>query len=112
LVRKADRFYGKIAVQSDICDEKWVEEALKEQKKIHQKQRKLLRLNKILLDKGYINAREDRAILRAIEGVRSERKKKKGSDKKKKRTKSPRPRARRSSARPTSPSAPPRSATP
>src|SRR5579872_5438089 len=78
LVRKADRFYGKIAVQSDICESKWVDEALKEQKKIHQKERRLVRLNKILLEKGYINAREDRAILRAIEGVRAERKKKKG----------------------------------
>ena len=29
LVRKADRFYGKIAVQSDICEKKWVDEALR-----------------------------------------------------------------------------------
>ena len=85
LVRKADRFYGKIAVQSDICEPKWVDEALTEQKKVHQKERRLVRLNKILLEKGYINAREDRAILRAIEGVRAERKKKKtkGDGKKK-----------------------------
>ncbi|MDC3379390.1 hypothetical protein OAX78_03815, partial [Planctomycetota bacterium] len=85
LVRKADRFYGKIATQSDICEEKWVGEALREQKRIHQKQHRLVRINKILIEKGYINSREDRAILRAIEGIREQRKKRK--DKKDKKSK-------------------------
>jgi hypothetical protein len=76
LVRKADRFYAKIAVQSDICEQKWVDAALREQKRIHVKERRLVRINKILLEKGYINSRENRAILRAIEGIRERRRKK------------------------------------
>lgn len=75
LVRKADRFYGKIAIQSDICEQKWVNAALREQKRIHVKEHRLVRMNKILLEKGYINSRENRAILRAIEGIRERRRK-------------------------------------
>lgn len=78
LVRKADRFYAKIAVQSDICEPKWINEALREQKRIHLKERRLVRINKILIEKGYINAREDRAILRSIEGLRERRRKRGG----------------------------------
>src|SRR5439155_6337954 len=49
LVRKFDRLYGKIAVQSDIVEQRWIDEALEEQKRIHQEEHKLVRLNKILV---------------------------------------------------------------
>ncbi|MDF1664899.1 MAG: hypothetical protein P1V97_24270 [Planctomycetota bacterium] len=79
LVRKVDRFYGKIAVQSDICEQAWVDQALKEQKRVHQKDRRLVRINKILLEKEYINSNEDRAILKAIDDIRNKKRKKKGA---------------------------------
>ena len=71
LVRKADRFYGKIAVQSELCRQKDVDRALTEQKTLHQKQKRLVRINKILLEAGKLSKAEDKAIQRAIDNLRN-----------------------------------------
>ena len=88
-LRKADRFYGKIAVQSNICETAWIDDALKEQKKLNRSKHKLIRLSRILKDKDLINEREDEAIWQAIREIRAQRKKKKKKKLKAKARKAP-----------------------
>lgn len=77
LVRKVDRFYGKIAVQSKIVSSSDVDKALKEQKRVHNKERRLVRINKLLMEAGVLKKAEDKAITKAIEELRGNRKKRK-----------------------------------
>lgn len=68
--RKEDKFYVKIAIQSNILTEKIARACLKEQKKAYKHEDVLVRVNEIARQRGYLSDSEDRAIVEAMARVR------------------------------------------
>ncbi len=66
LIRQADKFYGKIAAQSQIVEERYVREALEEQKRLHLEEKRLVRLSKLLISSHNITPKADKAIQEAL----------------------------------------------
>jgi hypothetical protein len=68
--RKEDKFYAKIAVQSNVLPEPRALECLEHQKRLYRDQGRLRRLNAIAGEKGLVSPKEDRAILAAMRKVK------------------------------------------
>ena len=64
--RKEDKFYVKVAVQSQLLDLATGERCLREQKKAYKHENQLVRVNEIARRWGYLGVGEDRAIVRAM----------------------------------------------
>ena len=64
--RKEDKFYAKLAVQSQLLTEETARLCLKEQKKAYKHTNELVRVNEIARQRGYLNNGEDLAIVRAM----------------------------------------------
>lgn len=64
--RKEDKFYAKIAVQSNVMPETSAKECLSDQKRLYRDTGRLRRLNAIAADKKLVSPKEDRAILAAM----------------------------------------------
>lgn len=64
--RKEDKFYVKIAIQSAILTRETGKLCLKEQKKAYKHENILIRVNEIARQRGYLNNKEDEAIVRAM----------------------------------------------
>lgn len=69
LIRQADKFYGKIASQSQIVEERYVREALEEQKRLHLEEKRLVRLSKLLISSHNITPKADKAIQEALHKI-------------------------------------------
>lgn len=64
--RKEDKRYVKVAVQSGIMTPELGEQCLREQKEAYKEENALVRVNEIARQRGYIEGKEDRALVRAL----------------------------------------------
>jgi hypothetical protein len=72
-VRKKDKLFGKIAVQSNLAEPEQVEECLNIQKERYNKEHRLARIARLLVEKGYLTALESDAILSAMATLKKAR---------------------------------------
>jgi hypothetical protein len=68
--RKEDKFYAKIAVQSQVLSSQDAERCLKEQKRSYREKRSLKRMNEIAREKGLLGPKEDLAIVEKMRSVK------------------------------------------
>lgn len=64
--RKEDKRYVKVAVQSGILTPELGEQCLREQKEAYKQDNALVRINEIARQRGYLEGKEDRALIRAL----------------------------------------------
>ena len=72
-VRKKDKLFGKIAVQSNLAEPEQVEECLNIQKERYNKEHRLARIARLLVEKEYLTALESDAILSAMATLKKAR---------------------------------------
>ena len=72
-VRKKDKLFGKIAVQSNLAKPEQVEECLNIQKDRYNREHRLVRIARLLVEKGYLTALESEAILSAMATLKKAR---------------------------------------
>lgn len=64
--RKEDKLYVKVAVQSGILTPELGQQCLREQKDAYKQDNALVRVNEIARQRGYLEGKEDRALIRAL----------------------------------------------
>ncbi|MBL4849016.1 MAG: hypothetical protein JKY65_26125 [Planctomycetes bacterium] len=64
--RKEDKRYVKVAVQSGILTPELGAQCLREQKEAYKQDNALVRVNEIARQRGYVEGKEDRALVRAL----------------------------------------------
>lgn len=70
LWRKEDKFYVKLALQSQLLSSKAAKTCLREQKQAYKHEDQLVRVNEIARQRGYIDAKGDKAVVAAMHKLR------------------------------------------